>query len=382
MFELFTSRMSGAYEQVRHDQRLEQGSTLVKSYVVEAHRPNDEGPAAQWFADVLAETHLGPIKDATVHESDDEYMFTVSADTRAGDVKLFVDTADHRYWFAHTLSGSKAADTLVDRVVRGHRSMDRAWLPSDALERFAGLGTFRGLGLDFDRRQLGDLPDDDDAEDDRPVEFLKMQLWGSRAGDVLAKLRESGAFPGQTTLSKIRVKYWLDSGDAELFSLDDLRWDGKSTARGTSFDSHNELLTSVMRSYEAGVRRIEEDFALRVEADDEVARIAGAPLTFAFKMPVDDLEAFSAALFAGREPFRLWGVPTRASDSMVRVQAVDLHIGAPLSFDVTRDFMRVYVPQGTCGNSVYRLYANLQHYYDAQVRVFDVDGGDAVALQP
>ena len=66
----------------------------------------------------------------------------------------------------------------------------------------------------------------------------------------------------------------------------------------------------------------------------------------------------------------------------MRVHAVDLHIGAPISFEVTPELIRVYLPSGTCANSVLRLYANLQHFYDAEARAFDLDGEVLVALQP
>lgn len=380
MFSLFTERMSGAYDELRATQRLEQRTTLVKSYVIEAHHREVEDGASAWMSRVLGETHLGSIEQPAVTRTEDPHLFTVEARTRSGPVLLYVDTADSRYWFAHSLSGSTAVDQLIDRLTRGHAAIDRAWFPADLLERVSGLGSFRGLGLDFDRRPLGDLGEDEAQV--QPVEFLKMQLWGTRADAVLDKLREVDAFPGQTTLSKVRVKYWLSEGDSELFAVDDVKWDGKTTARGTSFDSHNDLLTTVARAYEGGVRRIETEYAIRPDGDGDAARFTGAPLVFAFANPIENLDRFSAALFSGRDPFRLWGTPIRVTDSQVRAHVVDLHIGAPMSFEVMRDFMRVYIPSGTCGNSVFRLYANLQHYYDAQVRALDPNGESAVAVQP
>ena len=96
--------------------------------------------------------------------------------------------------------------------------LDSAWLPAQLLQSAGWLGSLRGLGLGFDRRRLQDV--DFDAPD-APVEFLKMQLWGNRASEVLDLLRNPVAFPESTTLSKIKVKFWLD-GDAEQFAIADI----------------------------------------------------------------------------------------------------------------------------------------------------------------
>jgi hypothetical protein len=38
------------------------------------------------------------------------------------------------------------------------------------------------------------------------------------------------------------------------------------------------------------------------------------------------------------------------------------------------DAIRLYLPQGTCGNTMTRLYTNLQHYYDSQVTLISGSG--------
>jgi|NGEPerStandDraft_6_1074524.scaffolds.fasta_scaffold122224_1 hypothetical protein len=38
------------------------------------------------------------------------------------------------------------------------------------------------------------------------------------------------------------------------------------------------------------------------------------------------------------------------------------------------DAIRLYLPQGTCGNTMTRLYTNLQHYYDSQVTLISASG--------
>ena len=90
--------------------------------------------------------------------------------------------------------------------------------------------------------------------------------------------------------------------------------------------------------------------------------------------PISNLEVFCESIFSSGEPFRLWGVPTRLAKDFYRVQALDLHMGTPLQFEIGPQFLRVYLPVGSCGNSVVRLYTNLQHHYDSLIQAQDGDG--------
>ncbi|MGI8631822.1 MAG: hypothetical protein ACR2NA_04650 [Solirubrobacterales bacterium] len=49
------------------------------------------------------------------------------------------------------------------------------------------------------------------------------------------------------------------------------------------------------------------------------------------------------AFFSSSEPFRLWGIPQMTGEGTAEVEAVDLHVGQQLRFDVTSTWMRVYL---------------------------------------
>ena len=53
---------------------------------------------------------------------------------------------------------------------------------------------------------------------------------------------------------------------------------------------------------------------------------------------------------------------------MRQVVAVDLHTGDPIDLEVTPSTIRIYLPKGSCGNTVLRIYVNLQHYFDSAIR--------------
>ena len=50
-----------------------------------------------------------------------------------------------------------------------------------------------------------------------------------------------------------------------------------------------------------------------------------------------------------------------------------MHTGDSMNFEVTRDFMRVYLSERSRGGSVLRLLTNLQRYYGRGVACEQVD---------
>jgi hypothetical protein len=198
-----------------------------------------------------------------------------------------------------------------------------------------------------------------------------MQLWGNRAAEILQTLRGRAVFARSTTLSKVKVKRWLDrQRDENLFSLDDVKYDGKITARGTSFQSHLGLVTAVYRSYAAKIQQFEQQYAIGYTVTDGTRlKVDGEPLNIRFGQPIANLGVFVDSIFSASHPFRLWGVPNRIRDDLIRVAAIDLHVAHRVNFEITPNFMRIYLPKGSCGNTIARLYTNLQHHYDSLVQV-------------
>jgi len=100
--------------------------------------------------------------------------------------------------------------------------------------------------------------------------------------------------------------------------------------------------------------------------------MSGSPIVIRFSRVIEDLEPFVDNLFSSREPFRLWGVPRMQGES-VELEAVDLHVGQTLRIDVGKQWLRIYLTKGNCGNSVARLASNLQHRFDASLTFVDVE---------
>ena len=100
---------------------------------------------------------------------------------------IYIDYTNPRFWILHSLGSSSKLDWLSNRLIKISPELDRAWLSANFLEYISNLGSFRGLSLDYDRRNV---PDVDFQAHDAPIELLKMQLWVNRAGvkDIARRL--------------------------------------------------------------------------------------------------------------------------------------------------------------------------------------------------
>jgi hypothetical protein len=382
MAQLLNDRMNRTYAAVAQERELEPDTSLVKTYLVEAHLHVGcrQGSVQAVLDSVFAPRVVGKESSARIHATDDEDLFLAEATVRAAGAKervlLYIDASNTRFWIVHSMSSSKCLDPLMKKLVSSTQDLDTAWIPAELLEKVSTYGAFRGLSLDYDRRNI---PDVDFEAPEAPVESLKMQLWANRAGDVLRILREKGAFPHETTLAKVKVKFWLSEDRNGEFCIDDIKYNGKITSRGTSFQSHMALVSSVYKRYAERIVALEDRFSVGYQTEDGRLRITGEPINFVLRRPINDLEVFCNSLFSCSEPFRLWGVPVRLSDEYWLVSAVDLHVGSQISFEIAPEFIRLYLPQGSCGNTVLRVYTNLQHHYSALIGV--TDGSNERILQ-
>jgi hypothetical protein len=353
MANLLADAMYSSYDRYRREQKLEQDTGLLKSFLIEAHPAIDKTPnhdeVSSFLRKLAEETHC------QVMESDDETLFNV---LHGRDI-YYLDVSDTRFWIMHTLALSIRADKLRNNFIRVSPFLDNAWIPSQMLEKMTSLGLFKGFGAVHD-----ETPFIKEGTEETEVETMHLRLWGGSAASVLEALRKSGVFPHSLALSSVRLKYWLprieDEGVIENFTFD-----GKVTALGKSFTSHINLVARLYEDYAQTVRGIENTLSIRFEAGDDAPTLEGHPIIISMTRELRNIPDFVKRIFSSALPFRLWGVTEMENDEFARVYAVDLHMGHKLMFEIARDFMRIYLPPSTCANTIARFYANIQHYYDS-----------------
>ena len=357
---LLEAAMSRSYGQLRADQRLAFGQNLLKTYLLEF----DDVGEHSW-PEAIAAAGL------TVVASRDNSVFSASRVSKKGVAVLFCEQLSARFLACHSLSTASLADAAVATLVRAP-AFDSFWLSSQDLERLSGLGTLRGFSTRF---QDMTLTSDDEGDgryareepnsgfplrEDSPFAALNLKLTGLGAERALRRLRSAPELRSSMPLASVRVRYHADA-DYDFFALDDLSFNGRVTARGTSFAMHYDLLTRVTDAY---ADRLAE--AERLQLRWTAGAMVGAPLTF--NLPPDvNLPRLVDLVFSGAEPFRLLGLSNSIEGNYSSITAVDLHAGHRVDFELWPGTLRAYLRGGACANTLLRLESNLQRHLQADV---------------
>ena len=156
---------------------------------------------------------------------------------------------------------------------------------------------------------------------------------------------------------------------------------GRFAASGESFELHVQFVDAVVARYGRLVALCEQkaiSWDSWSSTGDGGGSVTGGPLLVRFRREIEDVAAFAEELVSCREPFRLWGTFDMARD-VAEVEAVDLHVGHTIQLDMHPRWMRIYLREAACGNTVAPLVANLQHRFDGALSFQDSELGAAVA---
>jgi hypothetical protein len=342
------------------------GNVPAKAFVLEVHTDDPDA----YLAEIAGR--------GNVQDTDDAFLSRVFAPS---DGEFWVDRLQPRFWVFHTTwASAPAAAWLRDRV-ESRRDTDWMWLPSAHLRYIAPEALSRRVSTKFDGKRL---VDSDDAARD-----LKVQLSGSHAERLLDKITALPDYRSAVSFSNIEV----DLNDPDLGPLRESvrRW-GAFAAHGEQFTHHAQFVQTVIGRYARLVESIEA-LSLRFDplsaanattlqdTDAGGASFGGMPIGIRFSRPIPDLPAFCEELFSSRAPFRLWGQPAITEDEAL-AEAVDLHVGQRIGIELGRDWMRVYLHAGSCGNTVARLISNLQTRFDGALTLTHPSLQDAAGLRP
>jgi hypothetical protein len=351
---------SDSYEDVKEEQQLEEGQTYLKSYLIEADRDG--------LSDDFTEEEDLNIRISST-EDDGFLHLRARGYSSDGPTDLYLDELDDRFWVIHSVGSRDATDDIVDDLIFPRfTQMDRAWLPNEFLEKIGSRpeNIFRRFSLkfedEFSEEENGEIPD---------VGGLSMQLWGNNASTVLETLRENEDLRRSTPLSTVGIKRELDDEAV----IDDITYYSKFTARGDSVDGHFKQVYDLKNNYSELLHKIEDEYSIKYSTDKRGGHVEGTPLLIDFDREIEELEEFMDELFSSKKPFRLWGVRNQLEEDYYRISSVDLHTGDKLNLEVCPDWVRIYLPEDSCGNVVLRLYTNIQHYFDSEAELEEENGG-------
>jgi len=364
--EFMQAQMAGTYKRLSEDQKLDLGQNMVKTYLVEGHTsentPHDE------VLDILQKASKQKPENLkiTPSETKEEKLFKIECVRQLKNEKrkvyFYLEASNSRFWKLTTAGNTEDVKWITMNWIKSSPLLDSIWLSLEQMEGIAENKAvrFRQMSLDYDQR----IWNNPSMTEDFDVEYLKMQLSSGMSKDVLELLRTSDRFKNAIDLSKVTVKYRIPSNGE--FSNDRIKYFGKITTSGNSFDAHNILINEiVLKPYISAVRKLEKDFSLHIDETCKTGVIEGEPIEIKFSREIKVLEPFVDKVFSGTEPFRLVGLPIRVMEGYYRVRATDLHMETRVDFEIMPDLIRIYLFPTSCGNSVMRFFTNFQRHWDS-----------------
>jgi hypothetical protein len=332
-----------AFEETRGRPRL------LKTYMMEAN---------QGLASISKDPHLIIKKTETKLPE----VSVLSLEYANAHATFYVDTSDRRFWLLHTNDLADDTRYLFNRLVSSPTvAFDKAWFPTEMIQKIAGLpnNVFKGFGLEYqDFFALN-------GQGEQPVEELRMRVSGSNSIDALEALRAKDKLRRSLSYSMLRVR----RGDWSNFVVEELTYDGRFMARGgSSIDDYVSLIEITGKMYRNTIEAIEKN-SVGVKEVEGRTLVEGQAFDFMLERKIENIDLFLENLVNSKNPFRLWGMQNKISKDFYQIIGIDLHTGDSINLEVTPSLIRIYLPKGSCGNTVLRLYTNLQHYFDSEIKL-------------
>ena len=330
----------------------------LKSYVLETNggckREGSNGDI-KWQ---IEDTGVNKLKILRVEHGEDTH-------------ESFMDTTDDRFYILHTNEKSETATRIVDMFTDGSsHAFDRMWMHHGILEAIvkkAG-NSFGGFGVKYSD-ELYRKADEDGSKS--AIEDLNITVNGSMARTVEEIMRNEGCLESAIAYNKLRITRGED-GSPDCASDDVTNAGYFAMKHGKSVRDHLDLVDISKNVYSDAINGIEE-CRLGTRHINGKDIIGGRTLNFTFSKSIPDLPLFISRVFNATKPFKIWGLESELEDGYFDVLGIDLHTNDSIDFEITKDFMRVYLSKGSCGNTVLRLLTNLQLYYGRGVACEQVD---------
>ncbi len=393
--EAFQEAMSGAHESLRRRWSFEKEQNLPKSYLVEFHpRIYECHNHTRSPEDVFSSLkQAGKFYSARVRKTEDESLLFLSHEEKHHKAEFIVDCLNLRFLAFHTISNANSTDRFIfDRLTQYQPEFDLFWLPVSLLEAVELRERITGWEAQFDPLVdgkgflTGDSPQEsEDQEDDASVngnqDEIKppMRAWDRPRLDM--KFEHPDALKTYSELKRSVPDLLPDiplnavitersDEQVQSYARARIKSYGKITGRGPDFHAYLQIVNGTLDNYAEVVQKLEERYWIKLKPHDlESSKgfvLSGQPFCISFAEEINP-ENLIRAMFDCKRPFRLMGSPEQIEQDYFSVDAIDLHVNQPVAFEIAPGFMRIYLYEGTCGNTLVRILRSLQHHIDSNV---------------
>jgi len=269
--------------------------------------------------------------------------------------EFYLDKKDKRFLLLHTNESSPHANNMIRSLVNEpDYGFDHTWFYSDMLKKWAN---DRG-----DRNGRYTIEHQGEFQDN-PIKFHIEGKNSKTIYDKMLNIEEMGGRASQQSVEvRGKIKSRLGSGVKEQIS----NIGRFAIEQGVPIRDHIDIVNEYKNAYSSVVTHVENNM-LGVKDDYGSKALKGYPFIINFSKKISNLEQFIDSVFNSREPFKLWGTKWEISDGYYSVLGVDLHEGSSINFEIADDMMRVYLYEGSCGNTLLRMFTHLQLRYDTRI---------------
>jgi len=284
--------------------------------------------------------------------------------------EFFLDVSDKRFFILHTNDKSEDTNKIIETLTKDyHHTFDNTWFYSNMLKRLAKKSgnSFKGFGVSYSNKFLRST-DDEDSD----IEDLNLSISGSLAEEMQQLVETKPSIERASAYNKVRI---LRGSKTSLLNSvqDDIYNTGYfAVKRGKSVQDHLQLVDICKDEYSETINDV-ENLRIGVKEVGDRTLVEGKSFDFIFPNKIENLNLFIERMFNSAMPFKLWGLKSKIYADYFKIMAVDLHTGSPIDFEIADDMMRVYLFKGNCGNTILRLFTNLQMYYDSNTTCMQLD---------
>ena len=267
------------------------------------------------------------------------------------------------FFILHTSDKSKYTNKIIKALTKSFdHTFDHTWFYSDMLKRLVEKSgnAFKGFGTSFSNKFLRSVNGYDEIED------LNLNISGSLAGYMQDLVSNDQKIKRAITYDKVQILRGSKNSLSDSVQ-DDVHNTGYfAVKRGKSVQDHLQLVDICKDEYSETINNV-ENFRIGIKEVKGRTLVEGKSFDFLFPNKIENLDLFIQKIFNSTMPFKLWGLKSKISDGYFKILAIDLHTGNPIDFEIADDVMRVYLFENSCGNTILRLYTNLQMYYDSKI---------------
>ena len=361
LFQKYEEIMNSVYETRKEERRQDPNKNMIKSYLIEGHVINKDEfhySLIKFFRNISKEKI-----SIEVNETEEEKLLELKINNE----QFYLDaTNNNRFWILHTAGKSADTDNKINGLINNVNKIDKIWFTKNILEKTVSYSNWRGVYLKHDELKE-DLKNEDTEFKPKSINLKVDGSTENMVKNFISLIRSNNEFNYSTGISRISLS--SESKGKIDRVLDDIRYDGKTSTRGKSFHRHLWLINKIYDSYKEKIMNIENNYALNYTNN----LLEGLPINIEFEREDLTVEYLLKTIFSAKNPFNLWEKKKKISDDFYKVLAVDLHSGNKgnkINFEISPNYMTVYLPKGNCGNTIARLVCNLQLHIDSLIKVW------------